>query len=176
LTVGPTTTKRSTKTSVFVKDNQTVVIGGLMEEREEENVTKVPLLGDIPVLGWLFKNKSIEKKKTNLLVFLTPHIIKEAEQLSKLTDNKKNEYARTEEMFKQGEVLVKFRDGTNEERISEILSAEGATVISVLSPKGPHHIQLKKGQDVREATKIFNRYEEVEYAEPNYIMKMQKAR
>lgn len=176
LTVGPTTTKRSTKTSVFVKDNQTVVIGGLMEEREEENVTKVPLLGDIPLLGWLFKNRSIEKKKTNLIVFLTPHIIKEAEQLSKLTDNKKADYARTEEMFVQGEALVKFRDAVEDRRVLEILAAEGASVISVLTPRGPHRIQLKKGQDVRDAVKVFNKYEEIEYAEPNYLMKIQKAR
>lgn len=176
LTVGPTTTKRSTKTSVFVKDNQTVVIGGLMEEREEENVTKVPLLGDIPLLGWLFKNRSIEKKKTNLIVFLTPHIIKEAEQLSKLTDNKKADYARTEEMFVQGEALVKFRDAVEDRRVLEILAAEGASVISVLTPRGPHRIRLKKGQDVRDAVKVFNKYEEIEYAEPNYLMKIQKAR
>ncbi len=63
INIGPTTTKRSTKTSVVVKDNQTVVIGGLMEEREEESVNKVPLLGNIPLLGWLFKNKTVEKKR-----------------------------------------------------------------------------------------------------------------
>ncbi len=61
----------------MVKDNQTVVIGGLMQEKEEQSVTKVPLLGDIPVLGWLFTQKSVSKQKTNLLVFLTPHIVKE---------------------------------------------------------------------------------------------------
>lgn len=87
--VGPSLTKRSTKTSVVVKDNQTVVIGGLIQERVEESVTKIPFLGDIPGLGLLFKNKSKEKTKTNLLVFLTPHIVKEAEQLAKLTDRKK---------------------------------------------------------------------------------------
>ncbi len=171
-TIGPTTTKRSTKTSVVVKDNQTVVIGGLMEKREEESLAKVPLLGDIPILGWLFKNKKIEKKKTNLLVFLTPHIVKKAEQLSRLTDNKKLEFARAEERYKQGELLVKFKEGTSDERISGILSIEGASIISVLKPKGLYHIRLKAGQDVKEAIKIFNKYEEVEYAEPNYIMKI----
>jgi general secretion pathway protein D len=175
LTVGPTTTKRSTKTSVVVKDNQTVVIGGLMEEREEENITKVPLLGDIPLLGWLFKNKSVQKKKTNLLVFLTPHIVKEAEYLSKLTASKRNEYAKAAQTFAEGELLVKFKDGTSEERITEILTAEGASVISFLRPGGPHHIKLKEGQDVGKAVEIFKIYQEVEYAEPNYIMKMQNA-
>ena len=172
-TIGPTTTKRSTKTSVVVKDNQTVVIGGLMEEREEENLSKVPLLGDIPLLGWLFKNKTLEKKKTNLLVFLTPHIVKDAEDLATLTDNKKLEFAKAEDIYKQGELLVKFRGETSEDRISGILSIEGASVISVLKPKGLYHLKLRMGQDVREAVKIFNNYREVEYAEPNYMMKIQ---
>ena len=175
LTIGPTTTKRSTKTSVVVKDNQTVVIGGLMQEREEENINKVPLLGDIPLLGWLFKNKSVNKTKTNLLVFLTPHIVKDAEYLSKLTDIKRKNFAKTENMYAQGELLVQFKDGTSQERIAEIFSVEGASVISVLKPKGPYHIKLRNGQDVSYAIKIFKTYQEVEYAEPNYIMKMQNA-
>jgi general secretion pathway protein D len=172
LTLGPSTTKRSTKTSVVVKDNQTVVIGGLMEERIEENLNKVPLLGDIPILGWLFKNKTHEKRKTNLLVFLTPHIVKDAEQLAGLTESKKRMYAKTEDSYEQGELLVKFRDGTDEGRISGILSAEGASVISIMKPKGLYHVRLKEGLDVKDAVKIFSTYDEVEYAEPNYIMKI----
>jgi general secretion pathway protein D len=173
INVGPTITKRSTKTSVVVKDNQTVVIGGLMQEQQVETVTKVPLLGDIPVLGWLFKYKSISKNKTNLIVFLSPHIIREEDQLAELTDNKKSQFARSEGRYEQGELLVKFREGTLQERISEILRTEGASIISVLKPKGVYNIKLKKGQEVREAVKIFNNYKEVEYAEPNYVMKIQ---
>ncbi len=172
INIGPTTTKRSTKTTVVVKDNQSVVIGGLMEEKEEVNISKVPLLGDIPVLGWLFKNKTHEKKKTNLLVFLTPHIVKESEQLTRLTDDKKIEFAKSEDRYVQGELLIRFKDNINEEKVSEILTSEGATIISALKPKGTYHIKLKKNQDVREAAKIFNNYKEVEYAEPNYIMKI----
>jgi general secretion pathway protein D len=172
INIGPTTTKRSTKTSVVVKDNQTVVIGGLMEEKEEENINKVPLLGDIPLLGWLFKNKTLEKKKTNLIVFLTPHIVKDAEQLFKLTDDKKLEFAKSEDRYKQGELLIKFSEETIEERISEILSVEGASIISILKPKALYLIKLKNGQDVKKAIKIFNKYKEVEYAEPNYMMKI----
>jgi general secretion pathway protein D len=173
INIGPTTTKRSTKTSVVVKDNQTVVIGGLMQERQEENLTKVPLLGDIPVLGWLFRYKSTSKNKTNLLVFLSPHIIREEDQLARLTDNKKLEFARSEGRYEQGELLVKFREGTSQERISEILRIEGASVKSALKPEGVYKIRLKDGQEVRAAVKIFNNYKEVEYAEPNYIMKIQ---
>jgi general secretion pathway protein D len=63
VSLGPTITKRSTKTSVVVKDNQIVVIGGLMQENDEETVTKTPILGDIPILGWLFKTKNVKKNK-----------------------------------------------------------------------------------------------------------------
>jgi general secretion pathway protein D len=82
VSVGPTITKRSTKTSVVVKDNQIVVIGGLMQENDEEQVTKVPFLGDIPLIGWAFRTTNVTKTKTNLIVFLNPHIIKEAGRLA----------------------------------------------------------------------------------------------
>ena len=173
INVGPTITKRSTKTSVVVKDDQTVVIGGLMQERDEQNVTKMPFLGDIPLLGWLFTQKSVSKQKTNLLVFLTPHIIKESERLVRLTDDKKLEFAKAEDRYAQGELLVRFRDGTPDNRISEILSAEGVSVLSESGTKGLYRLKLKKGRDVREAAKKFNSYREVEYAEPNYIMKIE---
>ncbi len=79
------TTKRSAKTSVVVKDKETVVIGGLIQDNEQEMVYKVPLLGDIPLLGWLFKTKSKVRNKTNLMIMLTPHIVKNAEDLAEMT-------------------------------------------------------------------------------------------
>jgi len=79
------TTKRSAKTSVVVKDKETVVIGGLIQDTEEETVSKVPLLGDIPLLGWLFKTKSKVRKKTNLMILLTPHIVRDAADLAEMT-------------------------------------------------------------------------------------------
>lgn len=79
------TTKRSAKTSVVVKDKETVVIGGLIQDSEEDTVSKVPFLGDIPLLGWLFKTKSKIRKKTNLMILLTPHIVKDAADLAEMT-------------------------------------------------------------------------------------------
>ena len=79
------TTKRSAKTSIVVKDKETVVIGGLIQDTEEDTVSKVPLLGDIPLLGWLFKTKSKTRKKTNLMILLTPHIVKDAADLAEMT-------------------------------------------------------------------------------------------
>jgi general secretion pathway protein D len=86
------TTKRSARTSVVVKDKQTVVIGGLIQEKEIINISKVPLLGDIPILGWLFKFTSKQKQKTNLIVYLTPTIIKELDELDELKREREDKF------------------------------------------------------------------------------------
>ncbi len=86
------TTKRSARTSVVVKDRQTAVIGGLIQEVETVNITKVPLLGDIPILGWLFKFKTKQKQKKNLLVFITPYIVKDLGELDRLKRRKEEEF------------------------------------------------------------------------------------
>jgi len=77
--VGPTTTVRSTSTTITVKDSQTVVIGGLISDAMQSSEDKVPFLGDLPVLGNFFKSTGTTKSKINLLIFLTPHIIKDEE-------------------------------------------------------------------------------------------------
>ena len=75
-TVGlPTTLKRTAKTTVMIKDKQTIVIGGLMGDSSTQRNYQVPLLGDIPLLGWLFKSKNTRREKTNLFIFITPHVI-----------------------------------------------------------------------------------------------------
>lgn len=88
----PTTTRRSAKTTVVVKDNTTVVIGGLIKDNSEANISSVPCLGDIPVLGYLFRTSKNQKKKTNLLIFLTPHIIKNMAQITEITRQKREVY------------------------------------------------------------------------------------
>ncbi|MBI1884664.1 MAG: hypothetical protein HYS08_10755 [Chlamydiae bacterium] len=67
---------READTQVLIQEGQTVVIGGLVTGRDEEVVTRVPFLGDIPILGLAFRHKSIVKKKVNLLVFVTPRLVK----------------------------------------------------------------------------------------------------
>jgi general secretion pathway protein D len=86
--VGPTTTKRSAKTTVLVKSGDTVIIGGMMQETILKSESKVPLLGDIPLLGYLFKFTSHSKKKTNLIILLTPHIIQEPGSVSKSLEDR----------------------------------------------------------------------------------------
>ncbi len=78
------TTKRSAKTSIVVRDKETVVIGGLIQDTEDVNVSKVPFLGDIPGLGWLFKTTTKTRKKTNLMILITPQIIRDADDLAKV--------------------------------------------------------------------------------------------
>ena len=70
----PIIATRSAQTRVAIRDGQTIVIGGLMEDRKTETIDKVPLLGDIPYLGELFKRRQKKKTKTELLIFLTPHV------------------------------------------------------------------------------------------------------
>jgi general secretion pathway protein D len=89
-TVGPTTTKRSAKTSVLVRSGDTVVLGGMMQETFSNSSSQVPFLGDIPILGNLFKYKSVSRKKTNLLIILTPRVIREpGEMLDRSGEMKK---------------------------------------------------------------------------------------
>jgi len=90
-TQGVITSKKSATTTVIVQDDQTVVIGGLISERTDDTIRKVPLLGDIPLLGWLFKNHIKVTNKTNLLIFLTPHVIKTPEELFALQQGKSSE-------------------------------------------------------------------------------------
>ena len=70
----PKLTTREAKTSVMIKDGETLVIGGLISDTETEIEIKFPILGDIPLLGRLFRHNSKAKDKTDLLIFLTPHI------------------------------------------------------------------------------------------------------
>jgi general secretion pathway protein D len=83
--VGPTFTKRVLRNTVLVENNRTVVLGGLIDTNVTESVSKVPILGDIPFLGWLFKRTSTQEEKTNLLIFINPTIIKSPEDLARVT-------------------------------------------------------------------------------------------
>ncbi len=102
---GPTTTKRSASTTVVVKDRQTMVIGGLMQDNLTTSESKVPFLGDIPILGWLFKSKTTSVDKTNLMIFITPYIIKnegEAAELTKQKNDSLEEFRKQYRIEKKG--------------------------------------------------------------------------
>jgi general secretion pathway protein D len=97
--LGPTTSKRQAKTTVVAKDQQTVVIGGIMQERTIEGTSKVPLLGDIPILGHLFRKDNTHKVKVNMLIFLTPYIIRDASDFRRIFERKLKERQQFVEQF-----------------------------------------------------------------------------
>lgn len=80
----PSTTKREVLTSAIVNNGETVIIGGLIREKIDETNTKVPFLGDIPILGNLFKNKAANRDKINLVILLTPYIVEKSGDLNTL--------------------------------------------------------------------------------------------
>ncbi len=96
---GPITSTRSQKTSVVAKNEETLVLGGIMQDREIESVSKIPGLGDIPLIGQLFRHTTKTKTKVNLLVFLTPHIIHDSSDFKRLVERKLQERARVLDQF-----------------------------------------------------------------------------
>ena len=88
--------KREINTTVTVDDGQIIALGGLIDENERRAIEKVPLLGDIPFLGNLFRSRSRDRTKTNLMVFIRPTIIRNAEDAAKLTGDR-YQYVRAEQ-------------------------------------------------------------------------------
>jgi len=118
--VGVPLSNRKIENTVVVKDGETVVIGGLISDAYQDNVSKIPWLGDIPFLGWLFKTTSRTLEKKNLLVFLTPHIVREPEDLEKETIRKREEFrARTT----QGVDLSEERRSAEDQHRAEAIAA-----------------------------------------------------
>jgi general secretion pathway protein D len=82
---GPSTTKRSIENTVVVDDGAILVLGGLIEDRFVTTRSKVPLLGDLPLIGGLFRSESRERRRTNLMVFLRPVVVRDADSASRLS-------------------------------------------------------------------------------------------
>jgi general secretion pathway protein D len=87
----PTTFTRTAETTVIVQDKETVVIGGIIGDDILENISKVPLLGDIPLFGWLFKTHTTSRERTNLYIFLTPRIVRNPLEAQKIYLEKKED-------------------------------------------------------------------------------------
>jgi general secretion pathway protein D len=94
--------KREIKTSVIVDDGGTIVLGGLIDDAVQESVSKVPLLGDIPILGNLFKSTSTTVSKRNLMVFIRPTIIRDGVTMNKIS-HKKYQYIRAQQLKRQAD-------------------------------------------------------------------------
>ncbi|WP_426358775.1 type II secretion system secretin GspD [Pseudocolwellia sp. HL-MZ19] len=96
--------KREIKTTIMADSGRTIVLGGLIDEDVQESVQKVPLLGDLPFIGALFRSTSNTKRKRNLMVFLKPTIIRDGESMDKISQDKYN-YIRADEMRKREDGL-----------------------------------------------------------------------
>ncbi len=101
--------KRQLNTSVIVQDGEMLVLGGLIDERALESESKVPLLGDIPVLGHLFKSTSTQVEKKNLMVFIKPTIIRDGMTADGITQRKYN-FIRAEQLYKSEQGLKLMAD------------------------------------------------------------------
>jgi general secretion pathway protein D len=106
---GIVTNKRSIDTNVLVDDGQIIVLGGLIDDSMQDSVVKVPGLGDIPILGNLFKYQKRSRKKTNLMVFLRPTVIRNNEQSVNLTGNR-YDFIRNEQITGQPENKLTLPD------------------------------------------------------------------
>ncbi len=139
--VGPTTTIRSASTVVSVKDGRTVVIGGLISDVMQNDVSKIPLLGDIPWIGRLFRHEREVAKKVNLIVFLTPHIIRSASDLQRISERKKEEFGnrntrRTGEIPEHAD-LEAPPDGPNDAPAAGLGATPGADTPEKIFPNWP---------------------------------------
>ncbi|WP_318969115.1 type II secretion system secretin GspD [Arsukibacterium sp.] len=107
-----TINKREIKTTVLADDGATVVLGGLIDEDVQESESKVPLLGDIPVLGHLFKSTSVTKQKRNLMVFIKATIVREGSAISGISKAKYN-HIRAEQLLREEEG-IRLMPNTNQ--------------------------------------------------------------
>lgn len=96
---GPTTNKRTLKTSIVVSDGETVVLGGLQKESQSQTTDKIPVLGDIPVLGKLFQTRGKQRTKQDLLIVLTPYVIRGPSDLRRIFERKQAERREFVERF-----------------------------------------------------------------------------
>ena len=114
----PVFATRSAQTVVVTPNGKTVIIGGLMQDNKVETVRKVPLLGDIPILGSLFRHKEMKDTKTELLIFLTPFIVKNPNDLVSLTEQERSG-STVKDGTESGERLDKFLNTDKEGKFIE---------------------------------------------------------
>jgi len=114
----PVFATRSAQTVVVTPNGKTVIIGGLMQDNKVETVRKVPLLGDIPILGSLFRHKEMKDTKTELLIFLTPFIVQNPNDLVSLTEQERSG-STVKDGTESGERLDKFLNTDKEGKFIE---------------------------------------------------------
>ncbi|MBM4388808.1 MAG: hypothetical protein FJ088_13790, partial [Deltaproteobacteria bacterium] len=153
--LGPTTSKRKVTNTVVVKDQQPVVIGGLIRDIESDAVDKVPFFGDIPVFGILFRKSSKRVEKRNLLMIITPYIIEDPTDLKRIHEQKIKEikefadYLATKQKEKAGDIDYRKKTGAIEnmknivekhKKNRELLEQSGFEQIEQVGPAETHDL------------------------------------
>jgi len=150
-----TTSKRSIKTTVLVDDGQTLVLGGLIDDQISDVEEKVPLLGDIPVLGRLFRFRTTTKTKQNLMIFLHPVILRDNDSATQLSNSKYNSLRSRQRFFQQQKNNSVIKE---EQELPELkLIFEGRNIVgpqtsldAPVAPDGPQSIaKLADGTGVK---------------------------
>lgn len=140
-TNSPVISKRSADSRIAVVDGQTIVIGGMMEDRKTSTVNKIPLLGDIPGLGMLFSRTQVTKTKTELLIFLTPHVAQRPDRLQPMSDDETRGLRLTPNAVQPGT----YEDQMKGMRRGELPQTQPT------QPASPvHSINLSEGQEPRQ--------------------------
>jgi general secretion pathway protein D len=129
------TNKNSITTSVIVKDGAWLVLGGLIQDSVTNSETQVPLLGSIPILGELFRTRNTQKTKTNFLIFLQPHILRNDEQAAEETDAKYNHIRDQQIILNHDDKVMPFQPFAPADPLPPINL--GRTKGDVLSPNLP---------------------------------------
>jgi general secretion pathway protein D len=140
----PIVAKREIKTTVLADNGATVVLGGLIDEDVQQSESKVPLLGDIPVLGALFRSTSSTKRKRNLMIFIRPTIMRDDGLLSEVSQRKYN-YVRAQQLA-QGDKGIHLMPGAETPAMPEF----DETLI--IPPTFDEYLQKKQAQDKEAAT------------------------
>ncbi len=137
----PITTRRNAKTVVLVKDQSTIVIGGLIRDVENDTIEKVPFLGDIPLVGLLFRNTSTITTKQNLVLMLTPYIIESESDLEKIRERKMEERRELLEIF--GRRDLRYMKSVNYEKKTGLLDKMRQHINSELAEQQAREDALK---------------------------------
>jgi len=135
----PIIAKREIKTTVLADNGATVVLGGLIDEDVQQSESKVPLLGDIPVLGALFRSTSSTKRKRNLMIFIKPTIIRDDSLLNELSQRKYN-FVRAQQLA-QGEKGINLMPGAETPAMPEFDES------LIIPPTFDEYLQKKQAQD-----------------------------
>jgi len=130
--------KREAETTVMVKDRNTLVLGGLMKDTDKINISKVPILGDIPILGWMFKKKTTKRGKTNLLIFITPSIVTNVAEATELTMQKTGEVSEDlQERMGESPTLQRSLFSINDEEPVDDAPPEDVPADQILPEEAP---------------------------------------